>query len=165
VTGGAAHPSVIALWQRYRLMEPGAGPDLPLIEHFCDTAEEADLCANLVVAGRKRATSSALAAYGGEPLPAPGKLLILTDWAGQAKALIRTTSVTIRRFGDVPEDFAALEGEGDGNLAFWRETHRAFWARTLGETPSNALPVICEEFELLLAADEVQENAAALRSN
>jgi uncharacterized protein YhfF len=39
-----------------------------------------------VLSGRKRATSSALVEYqrAGEPLPRPGKLLIVTDWAGEA---------------------------------------------------------------------------------
>lgn len=163
MTGKALHPSVLELWQRYRRMEPDAGTDLPVVEHFCDTAEEADHCADLVLTGRKRATSSALADYAGEPLPAPGKLLILTDWAGRAKALIRTTSVTICRFNDVPESFAALEGEGDGTLTFWRETHRAFWSRTLGTPPAEDFQVVCEEFELLLSADDLQAKAAALR--
>jgi uncharacterized protein YhfF len=86
---------------------------------------------------------------GGEPLPEPGKLVILTDWSGEAKALIETKAVAVRRFGDVSAGFAALEGEGDGSLAGWRAAHRAFWMRR-GETVDDDFMVVCEAFEVLL---------------
>jgi uncharacterized protein YhfF len=125
------HPSVSALWERYRALSPDAPATLPSVEHFCDNREDADTCAALIVNGRKRATASALIDYQreAEPLPTPGKLVIVTSWAGEARALIRTHTVTIRCFGDIPATFAFLEGEGDRSLAFWRETHRAFWTR------------------------------------
>ncbi|MDE1918994.1 MAG: ASCH domain-containing protein [Sphingomonadales bacterium] len=149
-------PSVAALWARYRALEPAAPTVLPCVEYFCDNARDADLCADLVQSGRKRATSSALIDYqrAGDPLPLPGKLLIVTDWAGEAKALIRTHSVTVRRFDDVPEIFARLEGEGDLSPVSWRAEHRAFWNRLLmdaGVVVDGDFQVVCEEFELLLA--------------
>jgi uncharacterized protein YhfF len=145
------HSSVIALWARYRALNPDAAVALPNVECFCDNREDADLCAALVLQGRKRATSSALIDYQreGEPLPEPGKLVILTDWSGEAKALIETKAVAVRRFGDVSAGFAALEGEGDGSLAGWRAAHRAFWMRR-GETVDDDFMVVCEAFEVLL---------------
>lgn len=150
-------PSVVALWARHRMLERKAPADLPGVEYFCDNARDADLCADLVLSGRKRATSSALIDYlrDGDPLPQAGKLLIVTNWAGEARALIRTHTVTIRRFDDVPESFARLEGEGDLSLASWRSTHRAFWNRRSVETGSlvdENFQVVCEEFEVILTA-------------
>ena len=147
------HPSISRLWDRYRATKVGAPSEPPLAEHFCDNEVDANTCVDLVLAGVKRATASALASYheDREPLPEPGKLLIVTNWAGEAKAIIRTHTVTVRRFGDVPATFAILEGEGDGTLAWWRDAHRAFWERTLpGHTLDDDLLVICEEFELIV---------------
>ena len=149
------HHSVTKFWDRYRSTDACAPSEPPVAEHFCDNETDADACADLVLAGIKRATASALAAYQEdcEPLPSAGKLTIVTNWAGEAKALVRTCAVTIRRFDDVPAEFAILEGEGDGTLTWWRNTHRAFWARTLpGHIIGNDLLVVCEEFELVATA-------------
>lgn len=148
------HP-VARFWDRYRATNACAPSDQPVAEHFCDNETDADVCVNLVLAGIKRATASALASYQEdcEPVPASGKLTIITNWAGEAKALIRTHTVTICRFGDVSPDFAALEGEGDGTLAWWRETHRVFWERSLPmHIIDDDLLVVCEEFELIATA-------------
>lgn len=136
-------------------MQPDAPADLPCVEYCCDNAYDADLCVELVLSGVKRATSSALIDYqrDGDPLPQPGKLLIVTNWAGEAKALIRTHAVTVRRFEDVPECFARLEGEGDLSLSSWRDTHHAFWNRfsaSAGAVVDGDFQVVCEEFELVL---------------
>lgn len=149
------HHSVAEFWDRYRATDVCAPSEPPVSEHFCDNETDADTCADLVQEGRKRATASALVAYqeNGEALPSSVKLTIVTNWAGEAKALIRTRSVTVRWFGDVPAEFAALEGEGDGTLAWWRNTHRAFWARDLSEhIIDDDLLVVCEEFELVATA-------------
>ncbi len=151
------HPSVSALWQHYRQLHPDAPPGLPPVEHFCDNQAEADQCAQLVVQGIKQATSSALVAYriAQEALPQAGHLVIITSWAGEAKAIIRTHTVTLCRFGDVSARFAWLEGEGDRSLASWRAAHRAFWTRTLagtGQVVDDDLQVVCEMFDTVLIA-------------
>ncbi|MGN7159040.1 ASCH domain-containing protein [Sphingomonas sp. SAFR-052] len=150
-----AHPSIKRLWDRYRAAIVGASSGPPIAEYFCDNEADANRCADLILAGIKRATASALASYQetGEPLPEPGKLLIVTNWSGEAQGIIRTHTVTVRRFGDVPPAFAMLEGEGDGTLTCWREAHRAFWERTLpGHVIDDDLLVVCEEFELIATA-------------
>lgn len=151
------HPSVTLLWQRYLRLHGDAAPSLPPVEHFCDNQAEADHCARLVAQGIKRATSSALLAYriAREPLPQPGHLVIVTDWSGVAKAIIRTHTVTLRRFADVSARFAWLEGEGDRSLTAWRAAHRAFWQRTLADTGHKVdddFKVVCEEFDAVLIA-------------
>lgn len=149
------HPSISRLWEQYRIVEPCAPNEPPVAEYFCDNEADANACFDLICSGLKRATTSALASYqeAGDPLPRPGKLLIVTNWIGEAKALIRTRCVTVYRFGDVPATFAKLEGEGDGTFAWWRNAHRAFWERTLtSHVVDDDLRVICEEFELLMPA-------------
>lgn len=122
--------------------------------HFCDNEADADLCAELVLAGRKRATAPCLAELelAGEAIPRPGDLAVVTNWAGEAQAIIRTSAVEIKRFADVDEDFARAEGEGDGTLAWWREAHRAYYQRVLagsGHAAGDDLEIVCEHFEPL----------------
>jgi uncharacterized protein YhfF len=87
----------------YRDANPSAPTDVPISFQFCDNREDADFCAALVLAGRKRATAASLAELelSRAPLPRPGDFAVVTDWAGEAQAIIRTTSVEIRRFKEV----------------------------------------------------------------
>ena len=51
-------PSARALWDRYRALHPDA-PEQPYESfHFCDNQQDADICADLVVRGIKRATAA-----------------------------------------------------------------------------------------------------------
>lgn len=151
------HASSPALWQRYRELDPTAPAEVSAVYHFCDNQEDADTCADLVVAGRKRATASSLAelAGAGVPLPQAGDYSIITGWSGEARAVIRTTSVDICKFADVDADFARDEGEGDLTLEWWRAAHQAYYKRVLAgsDTPvDDDLLIACERFEVVLQA-------------
>lgn len=150
------HPSVLQIWNDYRAANPAAPVDVPLSFHFCDNESDADLCAELVAAKRKRATAISLAELelAGDLIPCPGDYAIVTTWAGQAKALIRTVSVEIRRFSEVDAAFAKDEGEGDLTLEWWRTAHEAYYRRVLAGSPyivNGDLEIACERFELLVA--------------
>jgi molybdopterin-guanine dinucleotide biosynthesis protein A/uncharacterized protein YhfF len=111
-----------------------------------ETATELGL---LVRDGAKRATASLRSEYGpGEPLPEPGDLSVILDGAGMPLCVIRTADVEIRRFGDVDEEFAWTEGEGDRSLAYWRDAHLRFFA-SQGVDVSDDDDVVLERFELL----------------
>jgi molybdenum cofactor guanylyltransferase len=111
-----------------------------------ETATELGL---LVRDGPKRATASLRSAYEpGEALPAEGELSVILDGAGAPLCVIRTTGVEIRRFGDVDEEFAWTEGEGDRSLAHWRRAHVEFFA-SQGVDVSDDDEVVLERFELL----------------
>jgi uncharacterized protein YhfF len=131
-------------------------PDAPAPSawHFCDNERDADECAALVLAGRKRATAPSLWSFEarGEPLPRPGDLHVVTDWAGRARCVIRTTAVHVVPFDQVTEAHAAAEGEGDGSLAQWRVVHRAYYERELAGTAyriDDRMPIVCERFEVV----------------
>lgn len=151
------NPSVSALWQRYRLVDPSAPAEAQAIYHFCDNQEDADGCADLVVAGRKCATATSLPELERDniPMPKTGDFAVITGWSGEARAVIRTTSVDICRFGDVDADFARTEGEGDLTLEWWRDAHRAYYQRVLadsGHAVDDDLLIACERFEVVMAA-------------
>jgi uncharacterized protein YhfF len=150
-------PSVSALWQRYRLADPSAPAEPQAVYHFCDNEKDADGCADLVVAGRKRATATSLPELERDNVPVPraGDHAVITGWNGEARAVIRTTSVDICKFSDVDADFARTEGEGDLTLEWWRAAHRAYYERVLagsGYTVDDDLQIACERFEVVLLA-------------
>jgi uncharacterized protein YhfF len=116
-------PSVGRMWVAY-LEKSLVVRASPPAWHFCDNQPDADTCAALVLAGRKRATAPLLWFFEsrGLALPAVGDLDIVTNWDGIAQCIIRTTTVQIVRFIDVTAEQAVAEGEGDGSLEFWRST-------------------------------------------
>lgn len=153
----AMDDSISQLWSRYRALDPQADETPPIAYYFCDNPAEADLCADLVVQGTKRATAAALAELelAGQPLPKVGDMAIVTNWSGQARAVIRTQRVEVRRLGHIDAEFAATEGEGDGSLAWWRQAHLAYYQRVLAGTPHRVdedLLIACEYFDCLLIA-------------
>lgn len=62
---------------------------------FCDNEIDADECAELVEKGIKRATATSLWWFekNNESLPKVGDQYIVTDWSGNAKAIIETTKI------------------------------------------------------------------------
>jgi len=118
---------------------------------FGGTPEQADVLLELVLSGRKTATASVLRDYEaegeGESPPSAGSLSIITDGAGQPRALICTTEVRIVPFDEVDEEHARLEGEGDLTLTHWREVHREFFASSGHVTPETE--IVLERFRVV----------------
>lgn len=118
---------------------------------FADSQLVADELAALVLAGTKRATAALLwmhEAEGSQP-PVVGSLSVMTDFAGTPLAILEVTGSRVIAFEDVPAEFAAREGEGDGSLRYWREVHWAYFSRecaSIGREPSPRMLVVCEEF-------------------
>jgi uncharacterized protein YhfF len=143
------------LWMQYTALLRSRGEAAPAdyqAWYFCDNREAADALAGLVMAGTKRATASLHMVFDseGEKLPAEGDCSVITTFDGEAVCIIRTTGIEIIPFKDVPEEFAATEGEGDKSLAHWRRCHREFFGRELeriGKVWDEGLLVVCERFE------------------
>ncbi len=124
------------------------------ITQFGLTPEDMDYCARLVLTGDKRATTAVLAAYAAEqePLPCPGGRSLVRDGRGRGIAVIETTRVEIRRYHDVDEAFARIEGEGDKSLAFWQGVHWPFLVSEcsrLGLTATLQTEVLLEYFDVV----------------
>ena len=122
--------------------------------HFGDSELLANELAELVLRGVKRATAGSVRSYEdeGKALPRPGDLSIVTTWAGAPLCVIETRSVAVVPLNEVTAEFAAIEGEGDGSLAYWREAHRQYFMRECaraGREFSESLPVACECFEVV----------------
>jgi uncharacterized protein YhfF/GrpB-like predicted nucleotidyltransferase (UPF0157 family) len=149
-----------AFWNRF-VAATGGADESRFYEsfYFSDSEAVADELADLVVRGTKRATAASLWSHDDEakPLPRPGDLRIVTDWAGEPRCIIETKSVEIVPFCDVSAEFAATEGEGDGSLAFWRDAHREYFTRECaraGREFGDDMLVVCERFEVVYRPTE-----------
>jgi len=110
----------------------------------------------LIRLGRKRAGTGLLWAYEaeGEATPVVGEIEIVVDHHNAPALVTRTTSVQVIPYGEVTAEYAAIEGEGDGSLAYWREAHWAFFSREcqrLSRKPDDSMLVVCSVFEVLHA--------------
>mgnify|MGYP003624502833 FL=1 len=124
----------------------------PKTIYFYDNEKDANECVNLVVKGSKRATSFSLLGLQAhnEPLPKIGDFLVITDWSGTAKCIVKTTSVKLKPFFSINEEYAQKEGEGDKSLAYWKKKHWDFYTRELekfNRLPRESMIVVCQEFE------------------
>jgi len=124
---------------------------------FGSDAALADELAALVLAGKKRATTSLAIEFTalGERLPVVGDLSIILRGDGSPVALIERTHVTTVPFEAVDADYAAIEGEGDGSLTYWRNAHREYFNRVcarLGGRLSDRTPVLCQVFRVVFTA-------------
>jgi uncharacterized protein YhfF len=111
---------------------------------FGDSPELADELAELVLAGKKRATCWS-ATEG--PKTEVGKRWVVLDGAGDPIAVIETVELTQRHFDEVDEAFAFDEGEDDRTLASWRAAHRNYFGRQGTFAPD--MPLYCERFRVV----------------
>jgi uncharacterized protein YhfF len=147
--------AVTAYWRKVRRDLADAAPVRPMGAFaFGDGPELADELAALVVAGTKTATASLEAAYEveGSAPPDVGEWWVVTTWAGEPVATIVVAEVRVLPFDEVDAAFAADEGEGDLSLTYWRDAHRAFFARgcaTLGLVWNETMAVVAERFRVV----------------
>ena len=139
------------LWAAYRAHEPGVPEELPLVESFGDSVEQADELLALVRRGVKTATASLV---GDEPAPRVGDHWIVCDGAGIARVVLRTTEIRLGALDSVDEAFAWDEGENDRSRRSWLEGHRRYFARS---SPGGVGAVVFERFRLVWP----EEDAAA----
>lgn len=138
-------------------------PDgLVSIDQFGDSAELSSSLLALIASGRKRGGASLHDAYAIEklPVPQPGEIRIVLDYHDQPVFVTRNTAVDIVPFHAVSADFAACEGEGEGeaagSLTYWRQAHLDYFTRTcpeLGLVFNENRLIVCERFEVLHVFD------------
>lgn len=149
-------PRYAAFWAAFTATATGGDPSARFQEayHFDDNQPSADELAVLVLQGVKRATAGLAWSFeaDGQAIPKVGDLNIVTDWAGEPVCVVETVRVDIVPYGDVSAEFAAVEGEGDGSLAYWQRVHTAYYAREcarIGREPSANMPIVCERFQVI----------------
>lgn len=135
-----------------------AGIELPSgpvrADGYGDSPELSAELIELIRCGPKRAGTGLLwgIEHDGDSLPQVGDIEIVVDHKFEPALVTRITRVEVVPFNQVSAEYAAIEGEGDGSLKFWRESHWNFFSREcarIGREPSEVMPVVCSVFELI----------------
>lgn len=114
-----------------------------------------DSLAALAVNGKKTATASWFESYAhlNESLPEIGHVSYVMNSKDQPVCVVEITKIETKKFFAVDDAFAALEGEGDLSLQYWRNAHNDFFAnfgREIGLAWNpDAHSVVCEYFKVL----------------
>ena len=109
----------------------------------------ADWLADLVIEGKKKATTSGYVFYEleKEALPQTGEYYIVLNGAEEPVAVIQIQSVEVVPMNEVTEEFALAEGAGDYH--FWWDAHEKFFTELLKTYDKEFSPdmlVVCERF-------------------
>jgi uncharacterized protein YhfF len=121
---------------------------------FGDTQQDAEVCAQLVKAGIKTATSGLIweMEKDGEKLPEPGDIAIVTGRDGVPICIIEVTECIVKPFNQVDGQFAFDYGEGERTLKGWRKDSWDYFSavcKAIGREPSETMPLACQRFRLL----------------
>jgi len=123
-------------------------------DQYGDSPELSRELIELIRTGPKRAGTGLLWAYEAEAeeLPQVGDIEIVVDHEHEPALLTRVIRVEVVPFNQVGAEYAAIEGEEDGSLEYWRQGHWNFFSREcarIGREPREDMPVVCSVFELL----------------
>ena len=124
---------------------------------FCAGGAVGDELAQLVLAGTKTSTASALFAFEleKEQLTKVGEYSVILFSSGEAAGVICDTKVTLVPFDEVSGAHAVREGEGDRSLAYWKKVHREAFTpdfEAAGKPFDEHGLCVLEEFALLYPA-------------
>ena len=124
------------------------------VDGYGDSEALSESLLALIRSGRKRAGTGLLWAYeyDGEKISKTGDIEIVIDHLNRAALVTRITRAAVVRYDEVTAGYAAIEGEGDGSLDYWRNAHWAFFSREcsrIGREPDESMPVVCSIFEVL----------------
>ena len=146
--------SVLAQLTRMGIVVPPA--KWITVDGYGDSPELSEALLALIRSGQKRAGTSLLWTIEAEneTVPQVGDVALVVDHLNQPALICRNTQVEIVPYNQVTAEYAAIEGEGDGSLAYWREAHWDFFTREcqrIGREPVETMPVVCTVFELVLS--------------
>jgi uncharacterized protein YhfF len=118
---------------------------------FGNPGESRDKILSFLLDGNKRATAGTLEwdyTAENEPIETVGEKLAVLDNHDQHIATIQVNRVEVKRFADVPDEFALAEAEGDLSGNDFRESHYAFWTK-LGLPITDETDIVLVYFDLV----------------
>lgn len=115
---------------------------------------DASHLANLVIQGKKTATTSAYTLYAidAEHLPKVGDLSIVLSDTNEPMCIIKQRVLKKVPYCEVTAQHAFLEGEGDRTLNYWKKAHAEFFNEEFqkyGLIFNERELMVCETFECL----------------
>ena len=118
---------------------------------FGNPGESRDTILSFLLDGNKRATAGTLEwdyIAENEPIETVGEKLAVLDNHNQHIATILVNRVEVKRFADVPDEFALAEAEGDLSGDDFRESHFAFWTKN-GSPITDETEIVLVYFDLI----------------
>lgn len=148
------YPPLATVLSRLHALGVTLPPGHVRLDRYGDSPALSQSLLAIIRAGSKRAGTTLLWSMeaDGEPLPQPGDIEVVMDHLNEPALVTRITQVVVVPYCDVTAEYAAIEGEGDGSLEYWRRGHWSFFAREcnrIERKPSKRMPVVCSVFELL----------------
>ena len=125
---------------------------------FGNPGESRDKLISLILDGNKRATAGTLQwdyVAENEPIESVGEKLAVIDNQNRHVATIQATRVEVKRFADVPTEFALAEAEGDLSGDDFRASHYSFWTK-LGLEITNDTEIVLVYFDLVEDLRQIQ---------
>jgi uncharacterized protein YhfF len=117
--------------------------------HFGEDEETANRTVEQILDGSKRMTSQVYdETYGQDAYPKVGDINVVTDWEGTPKCVIKTTSVQIINYANVPFETARLE-QGDVSLEDWQISRGEVFEQQYGDLINGNTPLFLEIFEVV----------------
>jgi len=147
-------PSTAAVLSKLQALGVALPPGPVRLDGYGDSATLSEELLELIRQGRKRAGTSLLWAMEAENEhpPRAGDIEIVLDHRNEPALITRIVQVNVVPYSEVTAEYAAIEGEGDGSLEYWRRAHWAFFSREcnrIGREPAENMPVVCSVFEVL----------------
>lgn len=118
---------------------------------FGNPGESRDKLISMILDESKRATAGTLEwdyIAENEPIETVGEKLAVIDNHKQQVATIQVTHVEVRRFADVPDEFALAEAEGDLCGDDFRASHYDFWTKN-GSPITDETEIVLVYFDLI----------------
>ena len=162
---GCARPDGAALdafWADARAVLGGdALPDDYQVRWIGLDDESTDQILDLIRAGDKTGTFTLpwIVARTDQPTPAIGDTIILVDFRGDPRLLVRLTHIEEVAFGAITTAQTRIDGSPVRDLAIWKPLHTRYWNDLLapfGLAVSDDMPVWVEAFELLWSGQPVR---------
>ena len=118
---------------------------------FGNPGESRDKLISLILDGNKRATAGTFEwdyIAENEPIETVGEEIAVVDNNNQHVATIQVNRVEVKRFADVPDEFALAEAEGDLSGDDFRASHFGFWSK-LGLPIADETEIVLVYFDLV----------------
>ena len=126
---------------------------VPESDFFHNNETDANRLAELTLTGKKRASSGLYSLYEqyNVDLPSIGTKQIVTDFNGNAKAIIENVSVDTIPFNQISKEYAEMDmGTNVEPLKKWKKSHWDFFESFLkesGEKPSEEMLIVAVSFK------------------
>jgi uncharacterized protein YhfF len=143
-----------SFWDQACLMVPDLG-EVYQVRSLGIDAQTTDQILDYIKSGEKIATFSLpwVIEANGFPYPKAGVPIVLCDYVGAPKMVVRLTGVRETTFGEIGAEESGLDGPPVQDPEVWIPLHRTYWNGLLakyGRTCTDDMPVLIEPFEFVV---------------